>query len=118
MSDDIPPPLIPDPPPDRDDTIFIPFLLADAPRLQLEFLARNSTLSLHQRESIRDWLRGYNSRLVRWIHDNYGPEAVRAADALSRNSAQQMNRNRLVAQDRAERDLFASLEEQMGMDDE
>lgn len=114
MSDEIPPPLVPQPP--RDDTIFIPFQLADAARLQLEFLAKSSVMAKHHREAIAEWLRGYNSRLASWVQANYGPEGLRAADAMSRATAQRMNRLQRHAQDQAERELFNSLEEQMGED--
>jgi hypothetical protein len=115
VNDEIPPPLVPQPP-SRDDTIFIPFQLADAARLQLEFLAKSSVIAKHHREAIGEWLRGYNSRLAGWVHNNYGPEGLRAADAMSRATAERMNKLQRHAQDQAERELFNSLEEQMGED--
>lgn len=120
MSDDeIPPPLIPDPPqpPQSSDTLYLPFLLADAPRLQLEFISRHKALPQAHREAIKDWLRGYNTRMLKWLHDNYGPEAVRAADALSRQSAQRINENQKAAQERAIRELFDHLEKEMNQDE-
>lgn len=116
MNDDgIPPPLIPDqpsqPPPDDGESILIPYLLADAPRLQMDMLSRHMSLPKPHREAIREWLRGYNTRLLKWVHDNYGPDAVRAADALSRAAGQQISANQKVAQEQAERDLFTKLEE-------
>lgn len=120
---DIPPPLIPDPPPapkqrPDPDHLMIPFRLADAPRLQLEFLARSKSIGEPQRNAITAWLAGYNRHLVNWIHSVYGPDGVKAADALSRSTAIKMNENATEEQRRVERDLFASLEEQMGMEDE
>lgn len=116
MNDDgIPPPLIPDPPsqpPKGADSILIPYLLADAPRLQLDMLSRHMSLPKPHREAIREWLRNYNTRLLKWIHDNYGPEAVKAADALSRAAGQQITTNQKLAQDQAERDLFTKLEQE------
>lgn len=105
---DIPPPLTPEPP--RDDTIYVPFLLADAPRLQLDLLSRHTALPQAHRDSIREWLVGYNSHLSKWIHQNYGPAAVKAADALSRAAAQKIAGNQRKAQAEAERDLFNRLE--------
>lgn len=117
---EIPPPLIPDPapgPPGGNDVLYIPFLLADAPRLQLEFLARHKGLTEAQRDSIKAWVRGYNTRLLKWIHDNYGPEAVRAADAMSRRAADKMNENAKLAQEQVERDLFNHLEQEFDRDE-
>lgn len=96
----------------------IPFLLAEAPRLQLDLLSRHKSLPLAHREAIKEWLRGYSERVVKWLHDNYGPEAVRAADALSRASAQHMNTKQLEAQQKAERDLFTHLAKEMEKDDD
>jgi len=114
MDDGIPPPLIPDPPgesPQGAETILIPYLLADAPRLQLDFLSRHMALPQAHRDALREWLRGYNTRLLKWIHDNYGPEAVRSADALSRAVGEKINANQKLAQEKVERDLFTRLEE-------
>lgn len=122
MNNDIPPPQIPDPNPDPEegstDVLYIPYILADAPRLQLEFLTRHTGISEVHRKGIRRWLSDYNVRLLKWIHDYYGPEAVRAADALSRATAQTMNANIRIQQEQIERDLFAHLEEEMNRDDE
>lgn len=110
---EIPPPLMPDQP-SRDesdnDAIFLPFLLADAPRLQLDFISRHKALPQAHRDALREWLRGYNTRLLKWIHDNYGADAVRAADAMSRAAGQKINANQKLAQEKAERDLFDHLE--------
>jgi hypothetical protein len=115
----IPPPLVPGQPNSQDpDRLMIPFKLADAPRLQLEFLARSKSIGEPQRIAISSWLSDYNRHLVNWIHSAYGPTGVKAADELSRATANRMNENANAEQRRAERDLFSSLEEQMGMDDE
>lgn len=114
---DIPPPLVPGSrPPGGGDTIYIPFLLADAPRLQLDYLSRHRSLPEAHRKAIKDWLHGYNTRLLKWIHDNYGPEAVRAADAMSKQAAQRINDNVAAAHEQYERELFAHLEQEMGED--
>lgn len=120
MSDQIPPPLIPDPPPQpgAQNTLFLPFLLADAPRLQLDFLSRHQAIPQAHRDAIRSWLRGYNMRLMKWLHDAYGPEAVRAADALSRQAGRKINETHQAAQRQAERDLFTHLEKEMLDDDD
>ena len=115
MSDnDIPPPLMPEPPkvPREPDRIMIPFKLADAVRLQLEFLSRSTALAENHREQVREWLNGYNLHLANWLHEEYGPEAVLAADAMSRETARRMSANLSAAQEKAERDLFSKLEEE------
>lgn len=115
--DDIPPPLIPAPP-GGPDAMYLPFLLADAPRLQLEFLSRNKSLSVQQRSQIAKWLKNYNFRLVEWLHDTYGPEGVKAADAMSRSVAGKMAKMQAAAMEQAEVDLFGRLQREMGEDDE
>lgn len=115
--DDIPPPLVPSRPPTDADSMFIPFTLADAPRLQLDFLSRNSLIPEASRNAIKRWLDGYNARLVRWISEVYGDEGVQAADTLSRATAEQMNKLLTEAREKATRDLFAHLEEEMGRDE-
>lgn len=116
MSDEIPPPLVPDPPP-AGDHLYVPYLLADAPRLQLDFLSRHTALPEAHRAAIKNWLYAYNTRLMKWLHDTYGPDAVRAADALSRQGANKISEKQRQAQDRVERDLFAQLEEEFGNDE-
>lgn len=117
--DDIPPPLIPDPPPggESSDVLFLPFAIADAPRLQLEFLARHPDIADAHREAIKKWLYSYNVKMIKWIHDAYGPEGVKAADAMSRAVVQKLHDNQKAAREQYERDLFRHLEQEMGKDD-
>lgn len=111
MSDnDIPPPLVPDHPTPRNDELMIPFKMADAVRLQLEFLARSRALADTHRQSIRSWLDGYNRHMAGWLFRTYGEEGLAAADALSKESAQRMSANQTAAQQEAERKLFNELE--------
>lgn len=114
---DIPPPLRPDNTAGQQPSLLIPFLLAEAPRLQLELLSRHKSLPQAHRDAIKEWLRGYNERVVKWLHDNYGPEAVKAADALSRASARHMNEKQREAQAQAEKELFNHLAKEMEDDD-
>jgi len=118
MSDDIPPPLIPDPPPESiGDHLYVPYLLADAPRLQLDFLSRHTALPQSHRQAIREWLHNYNTRLLKWLYDTYGEEAVRAAEALSREAGQKIMQHQRQAQEKLERSIFDKLAEEM-RDDE
>lgn len=111
---DIPPPLIPEPSPEAiGEHLYIPYLLADAPRLQLDLLSRHKALPMSHREAIRQWLHHYNTRLLKWIHDTYGMEAVKAAEAMSRSAAQTISANQRKAQEKLERELFSNLEEEM-----
>lgn len=110
---DIPPPLQPGQPRPRrddDDELLLPWKLADAPRLQLEFLSRSTALNKSHREAVRDWLSGYNAYVARYLTERYGPDAVQAADAISRGTASRMNENQQAAQEKAERALFEKLE--------
>lgn len=109
----IPPPLTPGQPqrPDpSDDELMIPWKIANAPRLQLEFLSKSSALSKRHRDALAEWLLGYNDYIARYLAANYGPEAVQAADAISRSTVNRMNANQAAAQEKAERALFENLE--------
>ena len=95
----------------------LPFALADAARLQLDFLSHNKALPAVHRDSIAKWLRGYNNRLVKWLHENYGPEGVKAADAMSRSVGRAMFQLQSEAQAQTEREIFGRLEEEMNGED-
>lgn len=88
----------------------LPWKLADAPRLQLEFLSRSTALDKNHREAVKSWLAGYNAYVIRWLTEAYGPEGVAAADAISRNTADRMNANQQAAQEKMTRELFENLE--------
>lgn len=109
-SDDIPPPLNPVPKSPPAD-LMLPWRLADAARLQLEFLASSEALNDKDRQSVRDWLDSYNSYIARWLYAKYGPDAVQAANEISRATAQKMNENQEMSMKKAEHDLFQKLEE-------
>jgi len=109
--DDIPPPLSPKPKGGKPDDLMLPWRLADAPRLQLEFLARSEALNEKDRESVRAWLNSYNVYIAQWLYAEYGADAVREANGISRATAQRMNENQSTAREQAERDLFRKLEE-------
>lgn len=113
MTNDIPPPLQPTPRGYDDDEIMIPWKVADAARLQLEFLARSEALGQAHREAVRAWLTNYNRYVAAWIGNTYGPDAIQAADAISRSTAERMNANLVEAQRKAEKDLFEKLEEEL-----
>lgn len=114
MSDEIPPPLTPRPKPPGE--LMLPWRLADAPRLQLEFLARSDALSERNQRAVREWLDSYNSYISHYLQGAYGAEGVRAANEISRSSAKRMNENRSTAREKAERDLFKKLEEEFKRD--
>lgn len=107
---EIPPPLVPRPS-GQGDGLMLPWRLADAPRLQLEFLSRSSSLDDDVRAAISKWLAGYNAYVMTWLEKTYGKQAVEAADVISRYTAQRMNENRSAAMKDAERELFNRLEE-------
>jgi hypothetical protein len=90
----------------------IPWRLADSPRLQLEFLSRSDALSERNRKAVRDWLSSYNSYISHYLQSAYGAEGVRAANEISRTTAQKMNENQVTAREKLERDLFKKLEEE------
>lgn len=107
---DIPPPLVPGGSQPESDELMIPFKMADAVRLQLEFLSRSRALADTHRDALRSWLDGYNRHMAGWIFRTYGEQGVAAADALSKESARRMNANHQAAQQEAERELFNKLE--------
>lgn len=112
----IPPPQIPSgADDDRDDSVLlIPFVLADAARLQLEYLSEHPVIPEDARVAISDWLKRYNRELVGWLRDELGEEAVVAANALSRYAAEMMNRHAAQAMSDGEDELFSFLEREMG----
>lgn len=105
---DIPPPQMPGQP---RSILMVPFVLADSPRLQLEFLSRHPSIPQVSREAIADWLSKYNSKLVSYLRHSGGDEAVRKADALSRMAAQMMNEKMNQQIQQREEDLFKHLQE-------
>lgn len=115
---DIPPPLIPDPPPESiGEHLYLPYSMADAPRLQLDLLCRHTALPEHHRAELRKWLNGYNTIMLKWLHDTYGMEAVRAAESMSKSSAEKISYNQRKAQEKSERKLFDHLEKEMREDE-
>ena len=89
----------------------LPFVLADAPRLQMEYLSRHPAISEEDRAAIRDWLDKYNAKLVAYLRNTHGDEAVKRADALSRMAAQMLNRHGQEEFQKREDEIFDRIAE-------
>jgi hypothetical protein len=113
---DIPPPQVPKMP--AGSIIYLPFMLADAPRLQLDYLSRHPDVSPAHREAISKWLAGYIARVVAYLRTTYGQHGVDAATILSRLGADRMNEAVADELKKQEGELFTRLEEEMFRDEE
>lgn len=83
----IPPPtsLVPPVEATMDELYKLPFVIAEGPRMMLNFLAMSSNLPQAYRNMISQWLLGYNEVLVEYIGTNYGgDEAIKHADLVAK----------------------------------
>ncbi|MBB5167160.1 hypothetical protein [Mycobacterium sp. AZCC_0083] len=62
----------------------IPFMIAEGPRLMLNFLALSSNLPEAYRNMISQWLHGYNEELMTYLASHYGPHAVVECDLIAK----------------------------------
>lgn len=100
------------------DELMVPLVLADGPRIFLNFLALHSTIPLAYREKISVWLHEYHRQLIPYIQQNYGYAGLVAADGLAQGMAEQFLA--VVQEDyaKAEGELFASLENELNKGDD
>ncbi|APQ42174.1 hypothetical protein SEA_ESTES_69 [Mycobacterium phage Estes] len=91
----------------------IPFVLAEQPRMMLNFLALHSNIPDRYREMIAEWLLQYNTELGYYIGTRYGMDALQEADLIA--SAMAMQFLEVVAQEReaADKQMFDGLEQEI-----
>lgn len=68
---------------DPNTEIVVPFMLAEWPRIFLQWLALRSNLPTQTREKIADWLHYHNSHLSAYMTERYGESATVGANELS-----------------------------------
>ncbi|AEK09980.1 hypothetical protein FDH96_gp068 [Mycobacterium phage Rey] len=96
-----------------DELYPIPFVLAEQPRMFLNFLALHSNIPEAYRDMIAAWLLEYNTALGYFIGTNYGMDALQEADLIAGALAQQFLE--VVAEEReaADGQMFDSLEKEI-----
>jgi hypothetical protein len=93
--------------------ISIPFLLAEAPRTFLRWLALNSTLTDAQRKNIAEWLTEHNTMLAAYIQAEYGHAMMYAANELAKNLGDAFMAQVMNGAEKANKEMFDRLEEEL-----
>lgn len=93
--------------------ITIPFVLAEGPRIFLQWLALNSTLPDAARKKIAEWVLNYNRHLAMYIEAQYGHPMTHAANDLSVHLAQVFMREIAEEREHADSEMFSRLEDEI-----
>ncbi|QSM01112.1 hypothetical protein SEA_NANOSMITE_67 [Mycobacterium phage Nanosmite] len=96
-----------------DEKYPLPFVLAEGPRMMLNFLALHSNIPQRYREIISIWLHEHNAQLVEYIGGQYGGEAVYEADLIARAMAEHFLDTVRSARLEADREMFDGLEKEI-----
>ncbi|QSM04666.1 hypothetical protein PROPHIGD54-2_66 [Mycobacterium phage prophiGD54-2] len=91
----------------------VPFVIAEAPRTFINFLALHTNIPKAYREKIAEWLMGYNAYLETYLAETYGPMGPVVGDLI----AQEIGKNFLETiagqYQEAEGEFFNRLEDEM-----
>lgn len=91
----------------------LPFVIAEAPRTFINFLALHTKIPEAYREKIAEWLKGYNQLLSEYLADTYGPMGPIAGDAIAREVGKNFLETIKEHYHEAEGEFFNRLEDEM-----
>lgn len=100
-----------------DEKYPLPFVLAEGPRMMLNFLALHSAIPDAYRRVIAVWLQEHNKQLSLYLMGTYGEQATIDANHIAESMAEGFLA--VIAEEReaADRDLFETLDREVFNDD-
>jgi hypothetical protein len=111
----IPPPINLTPPkqPTVGEKYPLPFMLAEHPRMLLNFLALHSNIPEAYRNMISSWLHEYNHALMDYIGQHYGQAALQEANLIAIAMGEGFLES--IAEDRenADKEMFSNLDREI-----
>lgn len=96
-----------------DDKYPVPFVLANGPRMILDFLANHSALPESYRRVIANILLVHNEQLANYLIVNYGMEGAADANVMAQNMAAGFLGAVAEEREAADKDMFQTLDREV-----
>lgn len=96
-----------------DERYPIPFMLANPPRMMLNFLAMHSAIPDAYRNLIAQWLLEYDASLSQYIAEQFGVEGLHDAHFIAVAMAEGFLEAIRESRDEADREMFTNLDREV-----
>lgn len=81
---------------DEKEWITVPFRYAEAARVSIYTIAKQPGVPVHLQGWISQWLASYNSQLIAYMRENYGPGVFPLLDRITRDVMPEQGREEIL----------------------